>query len=246
MPRFFVKPDQVDDTSIVITGNDVNHIKNVLRMRCGEEVSVSDGQGKDYFCTIESLDKDQVCLHIENSWDSYVELPAKLYLFQGLPKGDKMDLIVQKAVELGVFEIIPVVTARTIVHLDPKKAPKKVERWQSLCESAAKQSGRGIIPTVAPVTSFKDALNRASHMDAVIMPYEQAKGMDAARKAVREMNNKKNIGIFIGPEGGFDPSEVSMAQEAGAVPMTLGKRILRTETAGLAVLSILMFELEDN
>ena len=246
MPRFFVKPDQVDDTSITITGNDVNHIRNVLRMRCGEEVSVSDGQGKDYFCTIASLDKDQVCLHIENSWDSYVELPTKLYLFQGLPKGDKMDLIVNKAVELGVFEIIPVVTARTIVHLDPKKALKKVERWQALCESAAKQSGRGLIPKVAPVTAFKDALKMAAGMDAVIMPYEQAKGMDEARRAVRGMKGKTSIGIFIGPEGGFDPAEVLMAQEAGAVTMTLGKRILRTETAGLAVLSILMFELEDN
>lgn len=246
MPRFFVKPEQVADGTITVTGNDVNHIKNVLRMSCGDEISVSDGCGRDYFCTIDEIGREQILLHIENSWDSYVELPAKLYLFQGLPKGDKMELIIQKAVELGVYEIIPVVTARTIVKLDAKKEAKKLARWQLVARSAAKQSGRGMIPKVAAPISFKEAVAAAKKLDMAVMPYERAKGMDAARGLVHSMRGKKSIGIFIGPEGGFDCSEVSQALAANIETMTLGQRILRTETAGLTVLSILMFELEEN
>lgn len=244
MPRFFVGPEQVKDDTITITGPDVNHIKNVLRMGCGDEVSISDGCGRDYFCTIESVNRDAVCLHIENSWDSYVELGTKLYLFQGLPKADKMELIIQKAVELGVYEIIPVVTARTIVRLDDKKEAKKLARWQQISESAAKQSGRAIIPGILSPKSFKEALDYARTLDCGLIPYERAKGMDAARDIVRSMHGMKSIGIFIGPEGGFEEGEVAAAQAAGIRPMTLGRRILRTETAGLAVLAVLMFELD--
>lgn len=246
MPRFFVQPGQVDGQTITVTGNDVNHIKNVLRMSCGDTLSVSDGCGRDYFCTIHEIGREQIYLHIENSWDSYVELKTKLYLFQGLPKGDKMELIIQKAVELGVSAVIPVITARTIVKLDEKKTSKRLARWQSVAESAAKQSGRGLIPQVAAPVTFKEALTMAGTMDACIMPYERAQGMDAARSLVDGLKGKKSIGIFIGPEGGFTPDEVAAAQAAGAKTMTLGRRILRTETAGLAVLSILMFELEDD
>ena len=228
-----------------ISGNDVNHIKNVLRMEKGEDISVSDGHGRDYFCVISQMDKDRIVLEIQNSWDSYVELGTKLYLFQGLPKSDKMDLIIQKAVELGVYEIVPVVTRRTIVKLDEKKEAKKLARWQGISESAAKQAGRGRIPSVSPPVSFKDALEFAGTLDSVIIPYEKAEGMEASRAVVKGLKNKKSVGIFIGPEGGFDTEEVDAAMESGAVPVTLGRRILRTETAGLAVLSVLMFELED-
>lgn len=245
MPRFFVKRSDVTDKEIFISGSDVNHIKNVLRMNVGEEISVSDGEGRDYFGKITALDKDLVTVQIENSWDSFVELPAKIYLFQGLPKADKMELIIQKAVELGVYEIVPVVMKRTIVKLDPKKEAKKIARWQGISESAAKQSGRGVIPNVASLVDFKQALETAKTLDAVILPYEKAKGMNEARALVRGMKDKKSIGIFIGPEGGFDESEVDMAKAAGAHTMTLGRRILRTETAGLAALSILMFELDN-
>ena len=245
MPRFFVQPGQVEDRTITVTGSDVNHIKNVLRMSCGDTLSVSDGCGRDYFCTIRELGRDEVLLNIENSWDSYVELGTKLYLFQGLPKGDKMELIIQKAVELGVYEIIPVMTARTIVKLDEKKSARKLERWQSVSESAAKQSGRGVIPRVAPPVTFKEALAMAGTLDACIMPYERAEGMDAARSLVRSLRSCRSIGIFIGPEGGFDPDEAKAAEAAGLHTMTLGRSIMRTETSGLAVLSILMFELED-
>ena len=140
MPRFFVGTDQISDKDIVITGTDVNHIRNVLRMTPGEEVTVSDGQGMDYFCRIAELTKEEVRLDIVDSWHSFVELPAKIYLFQGLPKADKMELIIQKAVELGVYEIVPVATKRAVVKLDPKKEEKKRLRWQSIAESAAKQA----------------------------------------------------------------------------------------------------------
>lgn len=140
MPRFFVDQSQVQEDCIVIHGNDVNHIRNVLRMRPGDELSLSDGRGTDYFCRILSMERDEIRLSIENSWNSYVELPVKLYLFQGLPKADKMELIIQKAVELGVYEIIPVRTNRVIVKLDEKKEAKKIARWQQIAEGGAKQS----------------------------------------------------------------------------------------------------------
>lgn len=245
MARFFVTPDQIRKDYINIYDGDVNHIKNVLRMKVGDELSISDGEGTDYHCTIESLDKDIVVCHIENSWKSYSELPTKLYLFQGLPKSDKMELIIQKAVELGAYEIIPVSTSRSIVKLDDKKAAKKIARWQGIAESGAKQSGRAIIPNVADVMTFKQALAYAKELDATIIPYEKAEGIAETRKIIKELKGKESVGIFIGPEGGFSEQEVELAMEAGAKPITLGKRILRTETAGLTTLSILMFEFEE-
>ena len=245
MPRFFTDPSNIDGSEIKITGSDVNHIKNVLRMRAGEEISVSDGAGKDYFGKIRSIDRDCVLIDIENSWDSYVELPAEITLFQGLPKADKMELIIQKAVELGACAIVPVITKRTIVRWDEKKQDKKLARWQGIAESAAKQSGRGIIPKVTAPVSFSAALAQAGFMEAAVIPYEKAEGMEAAREKVRPMRGKKSIGVFIGPEGGFDTDEIEAAIKAGVCPITLGRRILRTETAGLTALSILMFELDE-
>ncbi len=245
MPRFFTDPSNIDGSEIKITGSDVNHIKNVLRMRAGEEISVSDGAGKDYFGKIRSIDRDCVLIDIENSWDSYVELPAEITLFQGLPKADKMELIIQKAVELGACAIVPVITKRTIVRWDEKKQDKKLARWQGIAESAAKQSGRGIIPKVTAPVSFSAALAQAGFMEAAVIPYEKAEGMEAAREKVRSMRGKKSIGVFIGPEGGFDTDEIEAAIKAGVCPITLGRRILRTETAGLTALSILMFELDE-
>ena len=245
MPRFFTDPSNIDGSEIKITGSDVNHIKNILRMRAGEEISVSDGAGKDYFGKIRSIDRDCVLIDIENSWDSYVELPAEITLFQGLPKADKMELIIQKAVELGACAIVPVITKRTIVRWDEKKQDKKLARWQGIAESAAKQSGRGIIPKVTAPVSFSAALAQAGFMEAAVIPYEKAEGMEAAREKVRSMRGKKSIGVFIGPEGGFDTDEIEAAIKAGVCPITLGRRILRTETAGLTALSILMFELDE-
>ena len=245
MPRFFIAPDQVMGDELVIRGNDVNHIKNVLRMHPGDELSISDGCGVDYFGRIKTMDRDEVWLSIENSWKSYVELPTRLYLFQGLPKGDKMELIIQKAVELGVYQIIPVKTNRVIVKLDEKKQAKKIARWQQIAESGAKQSGRGMIPEVHSVMNFGEALEYAKTLDAAVIPYEKAEGMKASREILAGLKGKKSVGIFIGPEGGFDEAEIEKAMGSGISPITLGRRILRTETAGLAMLSILMFEFEE-
>lgn len=245
MNRFYIEREQVSDTTITVTGSDVNHIKNVLRMKLGESILFCDCQGKDYHCTIQNIEGQTIEAAIVEVTDTETELPTKLYLFQGLPKKDKMELIVQKAVELGVTEVIPVMMKRTIVKLeDKKKEAKKIERWQSIATSAAKQSNRGVIPTVSEVLTYKEALQRAKEMDVVLLPYENEDGMAGTREVIRSVKGKQSVGIFIGPEGGYEESEIEMARELGMKPITLGKRILRTETAGLATLSILMFELE--
>ena len=244
MPRFFVKPDQVCGNKIIIEGSDVNHITKVLRMKIGEELMVCDGTGLDYFCTIAKLDSDAVFCDVCNKWESYSELPVKVTLFQGLPKADKMELIIQKTVELGVYEIVPVAMQRSIAKLDDKKAGRKIERWQSISESAAKQAGRGIIPKVAEPMNFAEALEYAKEMNSIIVPYENAKGISYTKEVIREAKACAHIAIFIGPEGGFADSEIERAKEAGAKLVTLGNRILRTETAGMATLAILMYEFE--
>lgn len=245
MNRFFVDIDGRDiGTDIEITGGDVNHIKNVLRLKIGEEILVSDGRGRDYTCRISCIDPDKVVCNIEDINDNFAELPVKVTLFQGYPKSDKMDLIVQKMVELGVFRIVPVFTSRTIVKLDQKKATKKTERYRTIAESAAKQSGRGIVPEITEPVSFAKALNMASELDMNIIPYEEAEGIEESRQIIANVRGKRSLGIFIGPEGGFAREEVEEAVAAGAECITLGHRILRTETAGLAVMAIIMFQAE--
>ena len=244
MYHFFVTPEQVKGEEIQIVGSDVNHIKNVLRMKIGEELQISDGNNKKYLCEIASMTSDEVCLQIKEELKSDTELPSKIYLFQGLPKSDKMELIVQKAVELGVYEIIPVATKRAVVKLDDKKASKKVERWNAISEGAAKQSGRNVVPEVKSVMSYKEAIQYAESLDVILIPYELAEGMEETRQIIEGIQPGQSIGIFIGPEGGFETQEVEYAMEHGAKAITLGKRILRTETAGLTTLSILMYHLE--
>lgn len=231
--------------SVIIRGTDVNHIKNVLRMRPGEEVAVSNGiDGKEYRCGILALEEDCVRLELRFIKEDGVELPAKIYLFQGLPKADKMELIIQKAVELGAFQVIPVAMKRCVVKLDEKKADVKIKRWQGIAEAAAKQSKRGVIPTVAPVMSYTQAVKMASQMDLKLVPYELAEGMEQTKHLIESVEPGQQIAIFIGPEGGFDPEEIRIATEAGIQPITLGKRILRTETAGFTTIAWLMYQLE--
>lgn len=245
MYRFFIEDGINSGNEIRISGSDYNHIKNVLRMKKGEEVLISDGKDREYLCAIADMTDEEVILTIEDIMGTSRELSAKIVLFQGLPKGDKMEQIIQKTVELGVAEIVPVAMKRCVVKLDAKKAGKKVERWNGIALSAAKQSKRGIIPEVKDVMSFSDAVKMAADMDAFLVPYENAEGIEGARKLVASMKGKKSIGIFIGPEGGFEDSEIELALENGAQTLTLGRRILRTETAGMTMLSILMFELEE-
>ena len=246
MQRFFVEPHQIDGDrhEIHITGSDVNHIVNVLRMKKGEELWISDKE-KEYHCVIENAGEDEVLLHILYVQEPDYELQNRIYLFQGLPKADKMELIIQKAVELGAYSVVPVSTRRCVVKLDNKKAEKKVSRWQQIAESAAKQSKRMLIPNVHQVLSFKEALKYAESMDIRLIPYELAKGMQETKEILAAIEQGQSIGIFIGPEGGFEEKEVEAAISEGAKPITLGKRILRTETAGLAILSVLMFQLEN-
>lgn len=247
MQRFFVEPHQIDEEAhqIHITGSDVNHISNVLRMKTGEELWISDGSKYEYRCTIESFEPDEVLLHIVYSQEPEYELPCRIYLFQGLPKADKMELIIQKAVELGAYEIIPVETKRCVVKLDGRKSAKKTARWQQIAESAAKQSKRMLIPNVHEVLTFREALKYAESIDVRLVPYELARGMQETKEILAGIEPGQSVGIFIGPEGGFEEKEIEAAIEGGAKPITLGRRILRTETAGLAILSVLMFQLEN-
>ena len=245
MQRFFVEPHQIDGDrhEIHITGSDVNHIVNVLRMKKGEELWISDKE-KEYHCVIENAGEDEVLLHILYVQEPDYELQNRIYLFQGLPKADKMELIIQKAVELGAYRIVPFAAKRSVVKLDQKKAGKKRERWQAIAKGAAEQSKRGIVPQVQDVMSFQEAMNYAKELDVVLVPYELQEGMKATEAVISKIELGQSVGIFIGPEGGFDESEIEQAKEAGAIPITLGKRILRTETAGLTTLSILMYHLE--
>lgn len=245
MHRFFVDGVNTQNDSIIITGDDVNHIKNVLRLKSGDEILVGDGNGMDYQCRIEEITQEMVTASVVDVFKNAAELPVKITLFQGMPKSDKLELIIQKAVELGAYEIVPVMTKRTVVKIDDKKAGKKIDRYNGIAESAGKQSGRGIIPEVKPFMTFKQAIEYAKTLDMNLIPYEEAKGIEYSREVIKDIKGKKSLGIFIGPEGGFAKEEVDMAVAMGAKCITLGNRILRTETAGLAVLSIIMFELDE-
>lgn len=245
MYQFFVEPPQIQDKRVIITGGDVNHIKNVLRMKVGEEIAVSNGvDGKEYRCGIEEISEREILCNLRFIKEADVELPSKIYLFQGLPKADKMELIIQKAVELGVYEIIPVAVNRAVVKLDEKKSKSKTVRWQGIAEAAAKQSKRAVIPRVLPVMSMQEAIDYARSADVKLIPYELAENMAKTKEIVEGIKSGESVAVFIGPEGGFEEKEIKAAIEKGIVPITLGKRILRTETAGMAVLSWLMYHFE--
>jgi 16S rRNA (uracil1498-N3)-methyltransferase len=248
MHRFYVDNLSELNKSITIEGEDVNHIKNVLRLTIGDSITVSDGSSRDYECVISSI-SDVVTADIVDIHDCNAELPVKLRLFQGVPKADKFELIIQKAVELGASEVIPVMMERTVVKLDDKKQDKKLERYRKIAEAAAKQSRRGIIPEVSSYISFKNAVKSLTEAEdnikrLILVPYESAEGMDYARSIIASAGEYDEIDIFIGPEGGFAESEIELAKQSGASIISLGNRILRTETAGLAILSILGFTLD--
>ena len=245
MYHFFVEPDQIGEDMISVTGSDVNHIRNVLRMKPGETVLISSRTGGDYLCEAECFLAEQVEFKILEMRESGMELPARIHLFQGLPKGDKMELIIQKAVELGAYRIIPVETKRTVVRLDAKKEEAKKKRWNAISESAAKQSKRSLVPEVSGVMTFQEALKEAERYGLKLIPYECADGILETRAQIAKAEAGMDIAVFIGPEGGFEETEIEEAKKAGIAPITLGKRILRTETAGLCILSALMLQLEE-
>ena len=207
---------------------------------------ISAGDDREYLCELVDFSGEQVMARILDVNGSNRELPVPITLYQAIPKGDKMDMIIQKAVELGAAKVVPVVTDRVIVKLDEKKKQKRVERWNGIAKAAAKQSKRNIIPEVAFPIQFSEALKEAHKKGTTIIPYEEAQGMNASREVIKGLVNAKHIAVFIGPEGGFSKEEIEQAAGLGAYPITLGHRILRTETAGMAVLSVLMFALEQD
>ena len=245
MHNFFVDSSARQGKCYIICGTDFNHIKNVLRMREGDTFLVSEN-GVSSLCSLKSFEGESVVAEITEENFQNTELPVKIYLFQGLPKSDKMELIIQKAVELGASAIIPVEMNRCVVKLDDKKKKNKTERWQSIAESAAKQSKRTAIPTVHNVMSYKQALAKASELDLFIVPYECKDEMNSTVNALSKLRSDMSIGILIGPEGGFELNEIDAAINAGGIPVSLGKRILRTETAAITAVGMCMLYAEMN
>lgn len=246
MYHFFVSEEQIGEKEIRITGGDVNHIRNVLRMRPGEQITVSSGADqKEYRCELAQIEEDCITAKIMWAEESGVELPSRICLFQGLPKGDKMEVVIQKAVELGACRIVPMTTKRTVVRLDAGKEESRRKRWNAVSESAAKQSKRLIVPEVTRVMTFAEAVQSAQNYEKRLIPYELAGGMERTRSLFGSICPGDSVAVFIGPEGGFDEQEIALARGAGIEPVTLGRRILRTETAGMAVLAVLMYLLED-
>ncbi len=243
MYHFFVKDGQIAGSEITIAGSDVNHIRNVLRMKPGEQVRIGNGLDRDFLCVLEEIAAETVTARIVSEAED-TELSARLCLFQGLPKSDKMELIIQKAVELGAYQIVPVATHRAVVKLDGKREEGRLRRWNAIAESAAKQSKRVLVPEVCPVLSFREALKQAKKFDVKLLLYENARGMRSMAEAAERIRPGTTVGIFVGPEGGFEETEVREAELCGWSAVSLGRRILRTETAGLAALAILMYCLE--
>lgn len=245
MYHFFAKKENIFENYILIDGDDVKHLRNVLRIRPGERIIMSSGENIDYYCVVSDIEEDRIIVSIESIDKEGRELPVRIYLFQGLPKGDKMEFIIQKAVELGAYEIVPVAMKRSVVKLDSKKSESKVKRWNLIAESAAKQSKRSVLPLVNNVMTFKQAAEYAKKLDIVLMPYECADGMQLTKELINSIRPGQSVGIFIGPEGGFDGEELTAAHDNKFSIITLGKRILRTETAGMMLLSVLMYNLEE-
>ena len=247
MTQVFADQSQInmDTHRVIISGPDHNHIKNDLRMKPGEEISVRcDGVPKEYRCGILEYTDSEVICEIRFVKEDDTELPVKVTIYQALCKGDKMETVIQKCVELGAVRFVPVATSRCVVKLDDKKSQSKTSRWQQIAESAAEQSKRGIIPSVGPVMNFDAAIADAKSLDHIFIPYELAEDMAKTRELFSGIKPGSSVGIFIGPEGGFDEKEVERAQEAGVLPVTLGRRILRTETAAMCIMSwfVYMFE----
>lgn len=245
MVKCFVDPENVKEEEIWITGGDVNHLKNVLRLPVGKEILINDRQGHDYKCIIRQIDSDVIKTSIEEKMIANTEPPVYTILFQSLIKGEKMEFVIQKSIEIGVSTIVPIICDRCVVKLESeKKIQSKVERWQKIAESAAKQSKRGVIPQILKPITYREALLYGKdHLEALCIPYENEQSCHLKAFLKKEVA-ATSIGIFIGPEGGFTEAEVEEAMNQNVVPVSLGKRILRSETAGLVTLANVMYEME--
>ena len=250
MPKFFIKNNQINNNCITITGEDVKHIVNVLRIKIGENIQVCNTDTSDnYIVKLDNVQKEKIECKIQSKIESEAESDVSINIFQGIPKSDKMELIIQKSTELGVKQITPVQMERCVSKISGKDELKKIDRWQKISEVAAKQSGRDIIPKINTVVKISDLCNKAKDYDMLIVPYEREEE-HSLKNAIEELklinNPKLSIGIVIGPEGGFEVSEIERLKSSGAKIITLGKRILRTETVAIAMASVIMYELGGN
>ena len=242
---FYVKNNQVFDNKIKIIGDDVNHIKNVLRYKINDKIEVCDEKQVRYYTKIESFESDSIILNIEQLNTESREMPIEVTLLQGLPKSDKMDFIVQKMTELGIKNIVPIITDRVIVKLDDKTQQRKVERWNKIALEASKQCGRQAVPVVENVTKLENFVENLSKYDIVIVPYECEKISTLKDELIKYDKDIKSIAVVIGPEGGFSEKDIEILEKCNKVKkVSLGKRILRTETAGIATMAMLLYEYE--
>lgn len=248
MYHFFVEKTDIYENVASLRDENYNHAANVLRLRAGEQVMVSDEEGTDYYCTVmteQPAAEKTLRLSVDRIAENNHELPARITLYMSLPKSDKMELIIQKATELGVTDIVPVESKNCIMKLEPKKTEAKIARWQAIAEAAAKQSKRSVIPAVHAPMRFTEAVKKAEEESNVcLIPYEDSRGMHSMCEAIISFLPGTDIAVFIGPEGGYDQLEIKYAGDHGIRPVSLGKRILRCETAAIAVLSLIMIRLE--
>ena len=243
MPKFFVPPEDIGDEELWIR-EDAHHLLHVLRQGPGDTVLVCDGEGTDYSCVIEAAEADGLCCRIEKREASAAEPSLRIALFQGIPKAEKLEWIIQKNTELGVDRVIPVETRRSVVHLEEKKRKGKEERWRKIAAAAAKQSGRGRIPKVAAVCSFSAMLRELPQYERAIVLYEDETGV-SLKQCLSEWQKPQSVALLIGPEGGWDPEEIRQLKEAGAVTAGLGPRILRTETAGQTAVAAVLYHYDE-
>lgn len=247
MQKFFIKESQKENNKIEIIGSDVKHITQVLRMQKGEKVQVCMQETlENYIVTIEEIQKEKVIATIIEKLQTSVESNVKIDLYQGLPKADKMEYIIQKTIEIGIDKIIPVDMTRCVVKLEEKEAKKKVERWQKIAEAAAKQSKRDKVPQVEQKTKLKEAIKNIPKYDLFLVAYEEEK-VHSLKQVLQKIKKKEDykIGVLIGPEGGLALNEIELLKESGAIVVSLGKRILRTETAPISMVSNILYELEN-
>ena len=248
MPKFFVNSEQINNNEIKIIGNDVNHIKNVLRLSINDKIKICDkDEHVNYNCRISNIDNEYVITQIIDEEKSNVEAKTQIHVFQGLPKGDKLEFIIEKLTEIGVKKLTPVAMKRSVVKLQEKDKQKKMVRWNKIAEVAAKQSGRDEILKINDVINYKNIFNYLKDYDIVLLAYEKEEKL-TLKKALSKLDKTKEnkVAVLIGPEGGFDDIEIEQAKQNSLVNIvTLGKRILRTETAPLVISSNILYELED-
>ncbi|WP_033154229.1 RsmE family RNA methyltransferase [Pseudobutyrivibrio ruminis] len=242
MQQIFVNEEPIEGR-FTVTGDDMHHLVRVVRIKKGEIIRVSTASGNNYLCSVSDILDKELLVDVTEQVNS-TELSNKIYLFQAIPKGDKMETIIEKTVELGVYEIIPVQMKNCIVKLDDKKKKNKLSRYQTVALTAAKQSKRSIVPNIHDVLSFKEAMEYAANLDLLLLPYESKNGMKDTYDVINSLQKGQSVGIFIGPEGGFDESEIELVKDKCKL-ISLGRRILRTETAAICSLSMLMLKSEE-